>query len=74
MTEKQRGARHLLGVVLLSGLLVGCGAGAPAIPHMVEGRQDCLSCHAQGEQGARKIPADHTGLPNDRCEACHKAP
>lgn len=72
--EKRRGARHLFGVVLLSVLLVGCGAGAPAIPHMVEGRQDCLSCHAQGVQGARKIPADHTGLPNDRCEACHKAP
>ena len=74
MMGNRRGARHLLGVVLLSALLVGCGVGAPAIPHMVEGRQDCLSCHAQGEQGARKIPADHTGLPNDRCEACHKVP
>ena len=73
MMEKRRGARHLLGVVLLSGLLVACGTGAPAIPHMVEGRQDCLSCHAQGEQGAPKIPADHTGLPNNRCQACHKA-
>jgi hypothetical protein len=71
--EKRRGARHLLGVVLLSGLLVACGAGAPAIPHTVEGRGDCLSCHAQGEQGAPKMPPDHTGLPNNRCQACHKA-
>ena len=71
--EKRRGARHLLGVVLLSGLLVACGAGAPAIPHTVEGRGDCLSCHAQGEKGAPKIPADHTSLPNNRCQACHKA-
>jgi len=53
MMSNRRGARHLLGVVLLSVLLVACGVGAPAIPHMVEGRQDCLSCHAQGEQGAR---------------------
>ena len=73
MTEKQRGARRLLGVVLLSVLLVACGAGAPAIPHMIEGRQDCLSCHAQGVQEAPKMPADHTGLPNNRCQACHTA-
>ena len=73
MMDNRRGARHLLGVVLLSGLLVACGAGAPAIPHPVEGRQDCLSCHAQGVQEAPKIPADHTGLPNNRCQACHTA-
>ena len=71
--EKRRGPRQLLGVLLLSGLLVACGTGAPAIPHVVEGRGDCLACHAQGEQGAPKIPADHTGLPNNRCQACHEA-
>ena len=72
--EKRRGARHLVGVVLLSGLLVACGTGAPAIPHMVEGRgKIAFRATPKANREHRMIPADHTGLPNNRCQACHKA-
>ena len=69
--KKRRSTRYLLGVALFSSLLVACSG--PAIPHAVEGQGDCLACHAQGEQEAPRIPADHTGLPKDRCLTCHEA-
>lgn len=44
----------------------------PVIPHPLEGRADCLMCHASGVAGAPQYPADHAGRTNDMCQACHK--
>jgi hypothetical protein len=43
----------------------------PPIPHDLTGRQDCLSCHEQGVNGAPKFPANHAGRTNDMCQGCH---
>ncbi len=40
-----------------------------AIPHTLEGRDDCLLCHQNGDQGLR---IDHTGRPVDNCTSCHQ--
>jgi hypothetical protein len=45
---------------------------APAIPHSLEGRADCLVCH--GPDGVRPFPADHAGRGNDSCTGCHAPP
>jgi nitrate/TMAO reductase-like tetraheme cytochrome c subunit len=44
--------------------------GPPAIPHSVEGREDCLACH--GLDGIQPFPADHAGRTSATCQACHK--
>jgi len=41
----------------------------PKIPHAVEGRTDCLSCH--GLTGIIPVPSDHSGRTNDYCGKCH---
>ncbi len=41
-----------------------------AIPHPIEGREDCQQCH--GEDGFKPFPADHAGRSNDSCTACHE--
>ncbi len=48
------------------------GGGPPLIPHSLEGRSDCVTCHSTGLAGAPKYPADHTGRTNDMCQGCHK--
>lgn len=40
-----------------------------AIPHTLEGRDNCLLCHQNGDQALR---ADHTGRPVDICTSCHQ--
>jgi hypothetical protein len=40
-----------------------------AIPHPVEGREDCLVCHAAGAM--LPVPADHEGRTNVTCLVCH---
>ena len=46
--------------------------GAPgAIPHAVEGKETCDTCHA-GAGSLKPVPADHTGRANNTCAACHK--
>lgn len=48
-------------------------AGEPkAIPHTLEGRDNCLMCHETGIGGAKAIPADHAGRTNATCTTCHK--
>lgn len=42
------------------------------IPHLVAGREACLTCHETGVAGAVKIPADHAGRSNEVCQACHR--
>ncbi len=45
--------------------------GPPAIPHTLEGRDDCLQCHA--ESAFKPFPTDHSGRTNDGCTTCHKS-
>ena len=45
--------------------------GAPLIPHALEGREDCLVCHAVGS-GMKPAPADHEGRTKETCRACHQ--
>ncbi len=42
----------------------------PAVPHPVEGREDCLACHDTGQ--IKPFPADHAGRGNDSCTMCHE--
>ncbi len=41
------------------------------IPHLIEGRDDCLACHESGVGGASQVPADHAGRTNETCGQCH---
>lgn len=45
-------------------------APTPSVPHPVEGRSDCRSCHTTGV--AKELPKDHNLRPNDVCLTCHK--
>lgn len=47
-------------------------ANPPAIPHSVEGRDNCLLCHFMGQNGAQPIPSSHTERGNDSCRSCHR--
>jgi hypothetical protein len=47
---------------------------APAIAHVLSGRDNCLACHETGVAGADKIPAGHSGYSNAACAGCHMAP
>lgn len=38
----------------------------PSVPHSLEGRSECLLCHASN------IPADHVGRSSEICTSCHK--
>lgn len=44
---------------------------APQIPHPLEGRSDCLLCHATA--GIKPFPMDHAGRTSDTCvnPSCH---
>jgi formate dehydrogenase gamma subunit len=44
-------------------------AGAPAISHTLEGRDDCLLCHAA--TAAVPFPASHADFPLSTCLVCH---
>ncbi len=48
-------------------------AAPPAIPHEVEGREDCLVCHKLGTADAPRVPDNHNGLVGDICQTCHTA-
>jgi nitrate reductase cytochrome c-type subunit len=45
--------------------------GPPAIPHSLEGRDQCLGCHASGAPDFPQVPEDHAGRTNDMCSLCH---
>jgi len=63
--------------VVVVGAAAGIGAwggfGAPGIPHGLQGRSDCVSCH--GDSGANPYPAWHAerSYDNGRCGDCHDA-
>ena len=42
----------------------------PAVPHPLEGREDCLVCHDIGQ--VNPFPEDHAGRANDSCTMCHQ--
>jgi hypothetical protein len=44
----------------------------PAVPHELEGRDECGMCHSSGMEGMPQSPADHEGRPNDSCLLCHE--
>jgi hypothetical protein len=44
----------------------------PAIPHPLEGRDNCLMCHTAGAmEPVPDVPADHEGRGNNLCRLCH---
>ncbi len=45
-------------------------APASAIPHPLEGYEDCITCHNIG--GMKPFPADHEGFTKETCTTCHK--
>lgn len=47
------------------------GQEAPDIPHDLEGRDNCLQCHAPDGQ-IMPAPATHEGLVNTMCQLCHE--
>ncbi len=49
----------------------GSTGSAPAIPHEVAGRENCLMCH-DPNGGLKPAPADHAGRTADTCQGCHK--
>jgi len=56
----------------LIGLTVILSACEPAIPHSIERRKDCISCHAL--DGIRPYPKWHAkrGFGNEVCLNCHE--
>lgn len=48
------------------------------IPHPVEGREACTSCHVEAggtpAEGAEAMPEDHTGRDDTTCQGCHTPP
>jgi hypothetical protein len=40
------------------------------VPHGLEGRDDCLMCHAGGTYA---VPTDHDGRTSDTCLNCHRS-
>ena len=44
----------------------------PAIPHALEGRDDCLRCHLVALDGAQPMPGEHTGRAESTCRDCHR--
>ncbi|MBI5488429.1 MAG: hypothetical protein HY905_13935 [Deltaproteobacteria bacterium] len=76
--KRTRRLRFGAGLLVLLGMLGGVATwgcegddGAPAVPHTLTGRSDCLSCHANPGSGAPQAPANHAGRTNDMCLGCH---
>lgn len=62
----------ILAVAVFVPLLVTAQDQPPTIPHPVEGRESCLTCHQEGVAGSPKVPADHEGRTNETCRVCHQ--
>ncbi|MBU2534906.1 MAG: hypothetical protein ABIK32_05835 [Chloroflexota bacterium] len=43
----------------------------PAVPHTLEGREECLLCHDTG--GLKPYPLDHEGREQESCLSCHES-
>lgn len=44
---------------------------APAIPHQLQGRQQCMMCHGGAMEGIKAAPADHKSIDVKNCGLCH---
>lgn len=49
----------------------GPTSGPPSIPHSIEGRGDCLTCHSAG--ALAPYPSDHGNYTLGACTGCHRA-
>lgn len=47
------------------------GTAPPAIPHDLEGKDNCAMCHAEGVMGAAKMPENHGDDVAGKCAVCH---
>jgi len=45
-----------------------------AMPHEIEGFEECLLCHGEGIAEAPGVPEDHTGRTDQMCAMCHMVP
>ncbi len=45
---------------------------APEIPHILDGRHNCLSCHGTGLAGFTQVPDHHAGWNDNVCGDCHR--
>ncbi len=67
---------YRLGAILVLTLgtlfLVSIVSAQPPVPHSLEGRDDCLSCHQTEVGGAPLVAADHVGRDNETCGQCHE--
>lgn len=45
---------------------------AGAIPHDLEGKDNCSMCHSGAMEGMPAAPASHEGRAADTCAMCHK--
>jgi len=48
-------------------------AAANAIPHDLEGKDNCSMCHSGAMEGMPAAPASHEGREADTCQMCHVA-
>ena len=46
---------------------------ANAIPHDLEGKDNCSMCHSGAMEGMPAAPASHEGREADTCQMCHTA-
>jgi len=47
-------------------------SGTPtAIPHDLQGRDQCTMCHGGAMEGIKAAPANHKGIDNKNCTLCH---
>ncbi|MFQ6057299.1 MAG: cytochrome c3 family protein [Anaerolineae bacterium] len=61
-----------LGLTVVLIVLPGLALAQPPIPHPLEGRQACLTCHETGVGGAPPVPDTHAGRTDRVCQLCHK--
>jgi len=47
-------------------------AAAAAIPHDLEGKDNCSMCHSGAMEGMPAAPASHEGREADTCKMCHE--
>lgn len=59
----------VLALLLWAATTYAAPSGAKPTPHPIEGRSECLTCHAAGTPMG--VPADHEGRTNATCVACH---
>lgn len=65
-------AQLILAGLMISLVAVTACAPEPPIPHSIEGRADCISCH--GQNGVKPYPQWHAkrDFGNNKCTNCHQ--